>query len=108
MTAGEALREVERPTAEFPNKISWGELRQDRRDDYETLAARILSDAAAIRERMGEGWEPVETAPRDGTMILWSHEPGKFHAICWPDYEECFDAVGSVWHPIPALPEPPQ
>lgn len=59
------------------------------------------------------GWRPIETAPRDGTMILvgrwdqglatvygdhWAEDPG-----CWYDSSGLFEPTH--WMPLPEPPE---
>lgn len=46
-------------------------------------------------------WESMETAPRDGTEILWTCLDTTT-VIKWPEYRECFDE--GWWMPLPALP----
>lgn len=54
-------------------------------------------------------WQPMESAPRDGTMILWcadfgEHAKRRFHmsVVCYPDYKECFNY--GWWQPLPPAP----
>lgn len=49
-------------------------------------------------------WQPIETAPRDGTHILWnSADRGSYCVIYWPIYSECFEE--GYWQPLP-VPHP--
>lgn len=62
-------------------------------------------------------WQPIETAPRDGTRILgWSADYQLVAAIaydadfqCWvADNEECwFEGNGETSHWMPLPPPPP-
>lgn len=81
----------------------------------ELEAAIAVADTAAAEQQ----WQPIETAPKDGTPILavseahikegWSPQ-----VIEWSDvwmYSECFDEFmfePTHWMPIPAAPTPPK
>ena len=61
-----------------------------------------------VRDNME--WQPIETAPKDGTRILWccynvehSRGPWFYSVIYWPDYEDCWD--NGFWIPLPDPPE---
>lgn len=92
----------------------------------------LLDEIDALRaELQAWQWQPIETAPKDGTRVLlwieWSDVPvvGEFsHDRWWADTEHhevscgayCYG--GSVssdknmkpthWHPLPLPPDPPQ
>lgn len=95
-----------------------------RPDDFEALLHEAADALEAARE---DGWQPMETAPKDGTRVLlwieWSDVPvvGEFsHDRWWADTEHyevscgayCYG--GSVssdknmkpthWHPLPPPP----
>lgn len=66
MTAGEAFY---RSSYELdPRPISWESLSSETKRSWETGAKEVLSDAAAIRGRMGEGWQPKRFLSTD-TMV---------------------------------------
>lgn len=64
-----------------------------------------------------DGWEPIESAPRDGTEILAWHIQGKnWHQVQWIpsnwamrwNNEYCqYDADFSHWMPLPNAPASP-
>jgi hypothetical protein len=68
---------------------------------------------AILAER--DGWQPIETAPKDGTEIV-AHDAatGTSHVTCWihggwhdPDshyYSEAPDFVPTHWRPLPKPP----
>jgi hypothetical protein len=51
-------------------------------------------------------WRTMESAPRDGTEILWhagdEERRASWYVISWPQYSECFDQ--GYWQPLPAPP----
>ena len=78
------------------------------------LRQQALDAAARLRkERNNAGWQPIETAPKDGTQVLlywpiWSDTPG---IGCWLKNEWVVEgALYSVegpthWMPLPKAPE---
>jgi len=82
----------------------WG----DRVGVFGKRFALIFAAARAYLD--GEAWQPIETAPKDGTEILWRGDNGEYarkrytySVIRWPEYSECF--AEGVWRPLPVLPE---
>lgn len=81
-----------------------------------------LIASARIREA-NSGWRPIETAPKDGTVI-WSVEPGEYSGLSvphqhmmmwdrsrgWIDVCEGLVSLPTHWMPLPAPPtaEPEQ
>lgn len=122
MTAGEAQWLIDMQGVNDP--LEWSELEDRTRKRLDAKATRILSDAAAIRERMGEGWQPIGTAPRDGTAVAVfdaNMETGCAVTVKWNHDTWCvvdcsggiltdwdgnnYDVYPTHWR---ALPEPPR
>lgn len=54
-------------------------------------------------------WQPIETAPKDGTWVLAAHaSSGDMFIVCWRGIGWINDDMGECWptHWQP-LPEPP-
>ena len=86
------------------------------RGDCDCHVAYVGADAAAALEAYRkEGWQPIETAPKDGTPILLGAEPnedGPFSIIlgCWyKDGWYCWTPEKHIWptHWMP-LPQSPK
>lgn len=85
-------------------------------------AMRNLQDAidrlaAMAQPAVPQGWQPIETAPKDGTPILaficWLDGPcvhtGHFSAgEFWPDFRDAASKTPTHWMPLPAAPTPSQ
>ena len=67
---------------------------------------------ALLTAAEGEGWQPIDTAPKDGTpfLVYWDMAPGDRHVEMvddWETYLVTIDLVArpaSGWHPLPAPP----
>jgi len=43
-------------------------------------------------------WQPIDSAPRDGTLLVWRTADKNQHAIIyWPCYKECFWEEGAMY-----------
>lgn len=89
-------------------------------DGIATFAARsilaLFAPLAQEVERLrGEGWQPIETAPKDGTTILIAHERAVFDGYWsepgngWVDGDEALSGdlityLVTHWRPLPAPP----
>lgn len=72
----------------------------------DTSSRKLL---ALARKGLAVQWQPIATAPKDGTRILWCADNGEFtrqrwsySVIRWPEYEECFES--GWWLPLPPSP----
>jgi hypothetical protein len=67
--------------------------------------------AVALLAERG-GWEPIETAPKDGTLVLgYAEHWSEYHLIRWDASEGywcegswCFTSPPNVWRPLPKPP----
>jgi len=74
----------------------------DTLDDADGLRAVCLAEAEAALEAVGffdrplqDGWQPIETAPRDGTWIVIVDHRGNYEACRYePYYSYSFEEVG--------------
>ena len=71
------------------------------------------NDQAALRAVLDAlpQWQPIETAPKDGTDFLACWDDDELHVVCLRG-NECFRAmdreewaIPTVWMPLPAPPE---
>ena len=94
----------------------------DRRKGFEAGFARGWAEHPAQRTKLTqseipEGWQPVETAPKDGTQLLLAGEfdgPGDWRIKMgyWAAYENDWHLFGGSWQPtrwmpLPAAPKEP-
>lgn len=104
-----------------------GDLDDLERDHYDGLVDAYYAIAAAIRSA-GPQWQPIESAPKDGTVIdLWCRAPGLSAGParvpdCWYSDgrwwrydnehgdDQCRSRVHNAthWMPLPAPPAPPE
>lgn len=69
-------------------------------------AFRDLGAALSDITERGDGWRPIESAPRGGQWFLWCAADGTARftqaVIRWPEYKECFNE--GWWQPLPPAP----
>lgn len=87
--------------------------------DTEKYIAEL--EAEVVRLKAGRGWQPIETAPKDGTLILVSFGAKGVRAVSWEDDLWCVDddkhgpyplrgysystfTAPTHWMPLPAKP----
>ena len=71
---------------------------------FRTGVERIVSQYEAAKAPVSvEGWQDIETAPKDGTKVMtkiervasWNHEYGCFY------YEDGMHCYADLWQPLP-------
>jgi len=84
---------------------------------WNDLTSAIDRLAAMAQPAVPQGWQPIETAPKDGTPILawicWFDGPcvhtGHFSSgEFWPDFRDAASKTPTHWMPLPAAPTPSQ
>jgi hypothetical protein len=71
-------------------------------EDSFTTPAEAVRALKAERDALMQDWQPIGTAPKDGTRILWCSDASTYSVIYWPEYRECFDE--GWWQSLPAPP----
>ena len=78
-----------------------------------TLRNALPEIIAALREREGEGWRPIETAPKDGSWIMgWAERDSAPYRISWganhdgrltwcTAFGSFYDGYITHWTPLP-------
>lgn len=71
--------------------------------EFDALRAALADEVSA--------WQPIETAPRDGTALLFSEEYRQQAVCCWDDRRRCWGQYAgyafsgaSHWMPLPLPP----
>jgi hypothetical protein len=81
--------------------------------DHEAEVAQLRGNLSLAEEGLANyQWQPIETAPRDGTPVdLW-HKVGARIPETWWDAEDCCwscamdDSEFTHWMPMPHPPQP--
>lgn len=91
------LARRELPTQHIP---SWGDILEEAREQYHKEARTAWDAAKAALAEAGfviaPDWQPIETAPKNGTPIdIWTYEPGNGAEPDAPGSR----LAGARWHP---------
>lgn len=88
-------------------------LRDEVLDDADAvLAALGISDGSMVLVPRGDGWQPIETAPKDGTWVMLFYRPSCVPLVTfWAEYsaarsdwahrKELGNNVPTHWRPLP-------
>jgi len=70
------------------------------------LAAQIAAKDARIAELEGQGWQPIDTAPRDGTVVMFYAPVDDYQISRADDYwgKAWWLENATHWMPLPAPP----
>lgn len=87
------------PQSHHTREIPWDELGQGTRDRFMHKARATITAALAVDGLcLVQGWQPIETAPKDGTDVLLysTHQFGtKTPTVCsWWSAERCAENDG--------------
>lgn len=76
---------------------------------WQGMAESTLLALADEKERAG--WQPIETAPKDGTWILCCCDANNYYMVLrWGDEYECYEDLNlwaydaTYWMPLPERP----
>ena len=123
--AGEGICPLASEGVEEPADFLFAYSRASGDEEWETMADRISSYVSDLESRLEkaeaerDGWQPIETAPKDGTTLLLGHSVTVFDGWwsegdgAWIDGENNMfgDHIGyepTHWRPLPSPPTPPQ
>lgn len=95
--AAELLARIDKVLKDFPCDVSWSAT--FRRSEWKLIAA-------ALRCSPVSGWQPIDTAPKDGSWLIVSN--GKYMDVARWSHGSFggFSEDGDVlhWQPLPPLP----
>ena len=78
------------------------------RDVAVELAAKYAAERDQLRAGLDARWQPIETAPKGQSVLLWVTRGGDRCVIDdWGDYDRHNHPRITHWMPLPAAPTPP-